>query len=77
MFRIWGKGILYIKYNGGFCPGNFVLGGDFAQGILIWGFCPGGFCPRIIATKLCTVIGFCIFHPKTKESVLFVSVSKF
>ena len=23
MFRIWGKGILYIEYNGRCCPGGF------------------------------------------------------
>ena len=43
------QGVLYIEYNGGFCPGGFVQGGfcpkgDFVlRGILSRGFCPGGF----------------------------------
>ena len=44
---------MYIEYNGGICPGNFVqgdfvrgdfvLGGILSRGILSGGFCPGGF----------------------------------
>ena len=39
----FGKGILYIEYNGGilsrgFCPGGFCPGG-----FVLGGFCPGGF----------------------------------
>ena len=39
----FGKGILYIEYNGGFCPGGFVQG-DFVLG----GILSGGFCPRTL-----------------------------
>ena len=53
MFRIWGKGILYIEYNGGilsrgtlsggFCLGGFCPGGILSRGILSGGVCPGNF----------------------------------
>ena len=53
----WQGDIVYIEYNGGFCPGGFVQGdfvrgdfvqGDFVRGILSGGFCLGGFCPRTV-----------------------------
>ena len=47
MFKIWGKGILYIEYDArGFC-----LRGILSRGILsLGGSCPEGFCPRTFRT---------------------------
>ena len=39
--KVLSNGTVWGDIMGGFCPGDFVLGG-----ILSWGeFCPGGFCP--------------------------------
>ena len=40
--NLGGKGILYIEYNGGFCPGGFCPMGDFVRGILSGGVLSGG-----------------------------------
>ena len=48
MFRIWGKEILYIEYNGGILSKGILSGGELVLGGILSGGLSGGFCPRTL-----------------------------